>query len=113
MSSPPSNAIIGAGTGGLTLARLLHLVGISSTVYEARPLDGESRAQDGSVALHQESGQLALRHAQLFSEVQALAHSNGVGIRIADKNGTLHHEEEGPGRDNSLEMDRKQLDDIL
>jgi hypothetical protein len=52
------------GPAGLTLARILQANGISCTVYE---LDSsrDARGQGGSLDLHPETGQLALREAGL------------------------------------------------
>jgi flavin-dependent dehydrogenase len=54
--------IVGAGLGGLTLARVLEVHGIESVVYD---LDSSptARHQGGMLDMHAESGQMALRAA--------------------------------------------------
>ena len=111
-SKPPHIAIIGAGPGGLLLARLLHLSHIPFTLLEAEP-HRHSRAQGGSLDLHEESGQLALQEAGLIDEFRMIARSEGEDFIVADKTGKLHMNEvdsEGHGRP---EVDRIQLRGIL
>lgn len=60
-------AIIGAGPGGLTLARLLQLKGATVKVYE-RDFNAASRVQGSPLDMHEESGWAALRTANLVDE---------------------------------------------
>lgn len=81
--------IVGGGLGGLALARILHLRGIPSTVYE---LDASSRARDGggTLGLNADSGQRALAEAGLFEEFRSISRDAGETTRLLDKFGTVH-----------------------
>lgn len=57
--------IIGAGPGGLTLARLLQKKNIKVQVYE-RDYDKNARVQGSPLDLHQDSGLAALKEAGLI-----------------------------------------------
>ncbi|MFF3831822.1 FAD-dependent oxidoreductase [Streptomyces sp. NPDC002458] len=117
MNSPtPPNArisIIGAGPGGLTCARILQRHGIAVTVYDRDP-DAGSRNQGGSLDLHEEDGQLALREAGLLEEFFALARFEGQEMRSMDRTGHLigHHLPD-EGETARPEIDRGQLRDLL
>ncbi|MER5469932.1 NAD(P)/FAD-dependent oxidoreductase [Streptomyces sp. NPDC002685] len=117
MESPtPTNArisIIGAGPGGLTCARILQRHGIAVSVYD-RDAETDSRNQGGSLDLHEEDGQLALREAGLLEEFFALARLEGQEMRQLDPSGRVlaHHL---PDEDEKAapEIDRGQLRDLL
>ncbi|WP_326655829.1 FAD-dependent oxidoreductase [Streptomyces sp. NBC_00385] len=117
MYSPtPTNArigIIGAGPGGLTCARILQRHGIAVTVYDRDP-DADSRNQGGSLDLHDDDGQLALREAGLLEEFFALARFDGQEMRHLDPAGNLlSHHVPDEGETTKPEIDRGQLRDLL
>jgi 2-polyprenyl-6-methoxyphenol hydroxylase-like FAD-dependent oxidoreductase len=84
----PRLAIIGAGLGGLTLARVLHVHGIGAIVFEGEA-SPDTRTQGGTLDIHAESGQLALHEAGLDAEFHALARPEGEDLRIADRTGRV------------------------
>ncbi|UKZ94673.1 uncharacterized protein TrAFT101_009525 [Trichoderma asperellum] len=107
----PSIAIIGGGPCGLTLARLLERKGIDYVVYERDETDDSGR-RGGSLDIHAETGQLALKEAGLFEEFLKYARYEDTVFRIANQKGErVFHAEEG-GRD-APEIDRIQLRQIL
>jgi 2-polyprenyl-6-methoxyphenol hydroxylase-like FAD-dependent oxidoreductase len=83
-----SISIIGAGLGGLALARVLHCHGIPSTVYE-RDATPEARTQGGQLDLHEHNGQLALAKAGLTAEFRAIIHEGGAAQRLIGHDGTV------------------------
>ncbi|MFD9859184.1 FAD-dependent oxidoreductase [Streptomyces alboflavus] len=117
MTSPhPSRArvsVIGAGPGGLTCARILQLHGIAVTVHERDP-GPDSRDQGGTLDLHADNGQIALRAAGLLDEFFALARPEGQEMRVLDPAGTLtSHQVPAPDETFRPEIDRGKLRDLL
>ena len=74
----PRIAIIGAGPGGLTLARILQTRSIATTVFE-RESHPDERPQGGSLDLHPEAGQLAVHLAGLDEQFRAVARYEDQG----------------------------------
>lgn len=83
-----SIAIIGAGLGGLVLARVLHVHGIEATVYEA-DASAAHRGQGGMLDIHVEDGQVALAAAGLTREFRALIQPGGEASRVLAPDGSV------------------------
>ncbi len=77
-------AIIGAGPGGLTLARLLQMRGVSVAVFE-RDSSRDSRNQGATLDLHPESGLAALRAAGLMDAFRANYRPGADALLIANE----------------------------
>lgn len=109
---PGTVAIIGAGLGGLILARMLHLNGFDAVVYERDPSRG-ARGQGGMLDIH--SGQPALREAGLIDRFHAIARPEGQDMRLLEPDGTLLLQEDTPEDAPSArpEVDRADLRDLL
>jgi 2-polyprenyl-6-methoxyphenol hydroxylase-like FAD-dependent oxidoreductase len=104
--------IIGAGLGGLTLARVLHIHGITATIYEAEP-SAEARTQGGQLDIHKHNGQLALEAAGLTGEFRAIIHEGGQASRALDQHGTVLLDEPDDGTAGRPEVLRGDLRRIL
>ena len=104
--------IVGGGLGGLTLARVLHVNAIEADVYE---LDGSPTARDqgGTLDMHEESGQRALREAGLYDHFRAVARDEGESLRLLDGKGVVYHEDVATEPGGRPEVDRSQLKRIL
>lgn len=106
-------AIIGAGPGGLMLARVLYVLGISSTVFEGES-SANARSQGGMLDIHEENGQLALKAAGLFEkEFLNIIHAGGQSSRIFDKNGNVLLDEPDDGTLHRPEVKRGDLRQML
>ena len=117
MASPhPAHAsigIVGAGPGGLTCARILQRHGIAAAVYDRDP-GPHARDQGGTLDLHADDGQLALRAAGLLDEFFALARPEGQEMRQLDPTGRVvaHHIPDEHDRFKP-EIDRGRLRELL
>lgn len=79
-------AIIGAGPVGLMMATLLQQKGVNVTVYE-RDKNAQTRIWGGTLDLHKDSGQEAMKAAALLEKYYAKAIP--MGVTMADEQGNI------------------------
>ncbi|MFI6562050.1 FAD-dependent oxidoreductase [Streptomyces sp. NPDC050534] len=112
MTTHHAITVVGAGLGGLTLARVLHAHGIEAAVFD---LDASpaARTQGGMLDIHDDSGQVALRAAGLYERFRTLVHPGGEATRVLDKDAVVRLEETDGDRGERPEIDRGDLRDLL
>ncbi|MFF7979896.1 FAD-dependent oxidoreductase [Streptomyces sp. NPDC007901] len=106
-------AVIGAGPGGLTCARILQHHGIDVAVHDS-DASATARDQGGTLDMHPDTGQHALRAGGLWPGFTALARPEGERMRLVTRDGRVLFDAAPPqdGQGNP-EIDRGQLRDLL
>ncbi|MER6536580.1 NAD(P)/FAD-dependent oxidoreductase [Streptomyces sp900105755] len=105
-------AIIGAGLGGLTLARVLRVHGVEAAVFDL-DASATARTQGGMLDIHDDSGQPALRAAGLYDAFLAHVHAGGQATRVLDKDARVVLDIPDDGTGGRPEIERGDLRRLL
>ncbi|KZV90065.1 monooxygenase [Exidia glandulosa HHB12029] len=109
-------AIIGGGPGGLVLLNVLARHGVSATLYERDTQLGSRAHLGGSLDLHEDSGQAAIKGAGLWDAFTKHSRPEGEEMILVNKVGeTLFHHAPppNPSKPGRPEIDRSMLRQIL
>lgn len=109
--SPPVT-IVGAGLGGLVLARVLHSRGVAVVVYEADE-SPTARTQGGMLDIHDDSGQPALAVAGLTDGFRDLILEGRQSYRVLEPDGTVLVDRPDDGHGGRPEVQRAELRALL
>ncbi|MFD4787240.1 FAD-dependent oxidoreductase [Streptomyces sp. NPDC058459] len=105
-------AVVGAGLGGLTLARVLYAHGVEAAVFDLDPSPA-ARTQGGMLDIHDDTGQEALRAAGLHEAFLARVHVGGQATRVLDRHAAVHWSHADDGTGGRPEIDRGELRSLL
>ncbi|WP_328459567.1 FAD-dependent oxidoreductase [Streptomyces sp. NBC_00448] len=108
----PPITVVGAGLGGLVLARVLHRNGIPVTVCEAET-SSAARTQGGLLDIHPWNGQPALEAAGLIEEFRGLVLPGRESYRVLDRAGTVLLDRPDDGTGVRPEVARGELRQML
>ena len=107
-----SVVIVGAGLGGLVLARILHLHGVACMIYEA-DVSADARPQGGLLDIHEADGQAALAAAGLTEAFRKITLPGGEATRLLNAHGGVLFEESDDGGGGRPEVPRGELRRLL